>query len=77
MVSINRRNFLKLGTAVTAALSIGKGALKANAWDLPIKGGKDFSPMTGKERKAIPSACWSCVTRDSMIGYVEDDQPCI
>ena len=34
--------------------------------------GRDFSPKTGKERKAIPSACWQCVSRDSMIGFVED-----
>jgi anaerobic selenocysteine-containing dehydrogenase len=34
--------------------------------------GRDFSPITDKERKAIPSACWQCVARDAMIGYVED-----
>ena len=69
MININRRNFLKLGGAVSAAVLAGKGALKAG--ELKI-GGKDYSPMTGIERKAIPSACWQCVTRDSMIGYVED-----
>jgi anaerobic selenocysteine-containing dehydrogenase len=37
-----------------------------------LEGGKDYSPVTGKERKAIPSACWQCVARDGMIGYVED-----
>ncbi len=69
MVDINRRNFLKLGAATAAAVVAGKGALKA----VELKaGGQDYSPMTGIERKAIPSACWQCVTRDSLIGYVED-----
>ena len=36
------------------------------------KGGKDFSPETGAERQMIPSACWNCVTRDAMVGYVEN-----
>ncbi|KKM12485.1 hypothetical protein LCGC14_1720110, partial [marine sediment metagenome] len=36
------------------------------------KGDKDFSPVTKKERKAIPSACWQCVARDSIVCYVED-----
>ncbi|WP_200243801.1 molybdopterin-dependent oxidoreductase, partial [Thiohalocapsa halophila] len=35
-------------------------------------GGRDFSPITQKERQAIPSACWQCVTRDAIVGYVED-----
>ncbi|MGR3295288.1 MAG: molybdopterin-containing oxidoreductase family protein, partial [Candidatus Bathyanammoxibius sp.] len=26
----------------------------------------------GTERKKIASACWQCVTRDAMVGYVED-----
>ncbi len=60
---------MKLGAVAAAAAVTGNGALKAGELR---EGGKDFSPKTGKERKAIPSACWSCVTRDSMIGYVED-----
>jgi anaerobic selenocysteine-containing dehydrogenase len=39
---------------------------------LPITGGKDFSPKTGMERKAVPSACWQCVTRCPNVSYVED-----
>jgi anaerobic selenocysteine-containing dehydrogenase len=35
-------------------------------------GGRGFSVTTGKQLKAIPSACWQCVTRDGIIGYVED-----
>ncbi len=32
----------------------------------------DYSPVTGEERTAIPSACWQCVCRDGIICYVED-----
>jgi len=71
---INRRDLFKLGVASAAVLATGK-AMGSNALagtiDL-VEGGKDFSPKTGAERKMIPSACWNCVTRDSMIGFVED-----
>jgi len=69
---LNRRDFFRLGAAVTAAGgAIGAGALSTAA-DLPIKGGVDFSPKTGKKRTAIPSACWQCVSRCSIIGYIEE-----
>jgi len=71
---INRRDLFKLGVAGAAVLAtgemIGSKAL-AGTVDL-AEGGKDFSPETGAERKMIPSACWNCVTRDSMIGFVEE-----
>jgi thiosulfate reductase / polysulfide reductase chain A len=69
MRKINRRNFFKLGAAAAAVATTGAGILKAAE---VTEGGKDFSPETGAERKAIPTACWSCVTRDSMIGFVEN-----
>jgi anaerobic selenocysteine-containing dehydrogenase len=65
---------MKLGVASGALLATG-GALKRKALAGSPKlaaGGKDFSPETGQERQMIPSACWNCVTRDSMIGFVED-----
>lgn len=68
---INRRDFFKLGAAATGSLIIGNQALAAPK-NLLLSGGKDFSPNTGKQRQAIPSACWQCVTRCPMIGYVED-----
>jgi anaerobic selenocysteine-containing dehydrogenase len=37
-----------------------------------LEGGRDFSPSTGQERKRVASACWQCVARDGIIGYVED-----
>ena len=67
----SRRDILKLGAAA-ATIGLGAGAALTVAKELPLKGGKDFSPRTGKERASIPSACWQCVTRCSMIGYVED-----
>ena len=74
MYSLDRRNFMKLAAASSAILAAGAletqpalaGTIKLQA------GGRDFSPKTDKERKAIPSSCWQCVTRDSIIGYVED-----
>jgi len=74
MKKINRRNFVKLAAASGTAIVAGVGASQ-NALAGSIKmqeGGRDFSPITKKERKAIPSTCWQCVTRDSMMGFVED-----
>ena len=34
--------------------------------------GTSYSPTTGLERTAVPSACWQCVARDGIIGFVED-----
>ena len=79
MDKLLRRDMLKLGAFSTAALaglglttgsSDRKGVLQGKINLLPA--GKDISPITQKERKAIPSSCWQCVTRDGIIGYVED-----
>ena len=51
----NRRDFLKLGAAAAAVPLVGTSALEATG-GLPITGGVDFSPWTGKERTAIPIA---------------------
>jgi anaerobic selenocysteine-containing dehydrogenase len=74
MKKLNRRNFLTLAGASGAAIAAGAGVpKKALAGNVTFEnGGRDFSPVTGVERKAIPTACWQCVTRDSMMGYVED-----
>ncbi|HDZ02225.1 MAG TPA: DMSO reductase, partial [Nitrospirae bacterium] len=74
MASLTRRNLIKLGIASGALLATGEG-LKTPALAGTVKleyGGKDFSPATGVERKAIPTACWSCVTRCAAMGFVED-----
>jgi anaerobic selenocysteine-containing dehydrogenase len=45
----------------------------AGVVDTPlIRGNKDFSPITYKERTAVPSTCWQCVSRCPIMGYVED-----
>jgi anaerobic selenocysteine-containing dehydrogenase len=74
MKAFNRRNFLRLAagsSAVVTTGSIGTGAALAGSVEI-TEGGRDFSPVTGKERKAVPTACWQCVTRDAAIGFVED-----
>jgi len=71
---INRRDLFKLGMVGAAVLAAG-GAIGSRALAGTVnlaKGGKDYSPETGTERQMIPSACWNCVTRDSMVGYVEN-----
>jgi len=71
---IDRRDLIRLGVAGAAILAAGK-AIGSSALAGTVnfeEGGKDFSPETGLERQMIPSACWSCVTRDSMVGFVED-----
>jgi len=72
--NITRRDLFRLGIVGAAVLTAGKTFnSRALAGTVNLKeGGKDFSPKTGEERKMIPSACWSCVSRDSMIGFVEN-----
>ncbi len=73
MSQITRRDLLKLGAASAGLAASGLGAGAALAGTVKLsEGGMDFSPETGKARKAVPSACWQCVTRDGIIGYVED-----
>ncbi|MFQ5993765.1 MAG: molybdopterin-dependent oxidoreductase [Acidiferrobacterales bacterium] len=66
-----RREFLKLGAASATVAATGGVALTAANAKSMLKGGKDFSPRTGAERKAVPTACWQCVSRCPAIGYVE------
>lgn len=78
-MELTRRNFIKLGAAGVAALAAGGSLFGRGAFALEgelklDEGGRDFSPETGKERQAIPSACWQCVSRDTIIGYVENER---
>ena len=73
MAQLTRRNFMRFAVASGAVLAVGEAVKsEALAGDLKTQTGMDFSPTTKKERKAIPTACWQCVSRDSMIGFVED-----
>ena len=74
-MKLSRRRFLRLSALGGAFLVSIRNAPKAFALNGKVKllrGGKDFSPKTKKERRAIPSACWQCVSRDAILGYVED-----
>ncbi|MBW2147692.1 MAG: molybdopterin-dependent oxidoreductase [Deltaproteobacteria bacterium] len=72
-----RRDLFKLGALSAVALTglklnkaeagVLRGKMDALQW-----GFKDISPTTRKERKAVPSACWQCVTRDGIVAYVEN-----
>ncbi len=68
---LNRRKFLKIGAAAPFA-TMAAGAALTSAKELAVYPGRDVSPRTRKERRAIPTACWQCVTRCPSIGYVED-----
>lgn len=73
MSQLTRRNFVRLAVASGALLAANEGfESQALAGTIRTQTGRDFSPETGKERTAIPTSCWQCVTRDSMIGFVED-----
>lgn len=66
--NVSRRDFLVAATAGAGAF--GLGALSGN-----IVLGEDNdrgSPSSRSTRKAVPSACWQCVTRDGIVGFVED-----
>ncbi len=74
MSNMTRRDFVKLGSAGAALAASGLGAGAALSGSVKLaEGGKDFSPQTGQQRRAIPSSCWQCVTRDGIVGYVEVD----
>ncbi|HEY5718967.1 MAG TPA: molybdopterin-dependent oxidoreductase, partial [Gammaproteobacteria bacterium] len=81
---VTRRKLLRLGAAV-ATLALGRPAFATatkparNGTTLPLprhasfeSGGKDISYLHGTAKEAIPSACWQCVSRCPIIGYVEE-----
>ena len=68
---LNRRDFLTLGAASAAAGLTGTAVL-SKADEMQAWGNRDFSPRSGRERKAVPSACYQCVTRCPNVTYVED-----
>ncbi len=74
MADLSRRNFIQLGIASGALLAAGEAFISPNlAGAVKLKkGGKDFNFITFKKRKAIPTACLSCVTRCAAMGFVED-----
>jgi thiosulfate reductase / polysulfide reductase chain A len=76
----NRRKFLHLG-GMFAASAVGLSSRSAfsdttappfKSFKSFLNGGKDYSYLRGTEKKKIPSACWQCVSRCPIIGYVEE-----
>ncbi len=68
--SLSRRGFLKLGGS-TAAISAALGDSRLQAMEQDL-GGRDYSPLTGKEREAVPYTCMVCNIEDGGIAYIED-----
>ncbi|MBI3140317.1 MAG: molybdopterin-dependent oxidoreductase [Rhodocyclales bacterium] len=66
---VSRRTFLKVSAGTTAAVAAAPRLLHAMETDL---GGKDFSPVTAAERKAIPITCHVCNIQDGAIAFVEN-----
>lgn len=68
---ITRRTFLQASAGTTAAAALAPRLLHAMESEL---GGKDFSPVSAAERKAIPITCHVCNIQDGAIAYVENDR---
>ncbi|MBI4741516.1 MAG: twin-arginine translocation signal domain-containing protein, partial [Betaproteobacteria bacterium] len=71
MPKVTRRTFLKVSAGTGAAAVAAPSLLSAMEQDL---GGKDFAPVGGAERKAIPINCHVCNIQDGAIAYVENDR---
>jgi thiosulfate reductase/polysulfide reductase chain A len=71
MPKVTRRTFLKVSATTGAAAAAAPRLLNAMENEL---GGKDFGPVTGAERKAIPINCHVCNIQDGAIAYVENDR---
>jgi thiosulfate reductase/polysulfide reductase chain A len=83
MKEITRRDFVKIGMAASLLTGCGDDITEVVMQDLGTSGGSltgnllsdnagDYTAPAGDTRKAIPSACWQCVARDGIIGYVEN-----
>lgn len=69
MPKVTRRTFLKVSAATGTAAATAPRLLQAMENEL---GGKDFGPVTGAERQAIPYTCHVCNIQDGAIAYVEN-----
>ncbi|RRJ83508.1 thiosulfate reductase [Aestuariirhabdus litorea] len=66
---LNRRNFLKLGSAAAGASTLSSSRLVAMEQE---QGGKDYSAVSGAEREAVPYTCMTCNIEDGGVAYVEN-----
>lgn len=69
-MKIDRRDFIKIGAAVTAAAALGPKVLKAMEL---APGGVDASHITGAPRvNAVPYTCLQCNIEDGGLAFIED-----
>ena len=69
MSKLTRRDFIRRGAAGAAAVgAAGAAALAGEARPT----GRRRSAESKGVLKAVPSSCWQCVTRDGIVGYVEE-----
>jgi anaerobic selenocysteine-containing dehydrogenase len=75
MRKITRRNFLKLGAASAAVLTIESqfGPL-ATAAERLIEGGRSVNRTSGLPRSFLPSTCMQCPAGCGNIGYIEESR---
>ncbi len=67
-LKMTRRTFIKVGTGTSAAVAAAPSLLRAMETGM----GKDYSPVSGAERKAVPITCHVCNIQDGAIAYVEN-----
>jgi anaerobic selenocysteine-containing dehydrogenase len=70
---VSRRNFLKFGTAAAVAAPLVEGRVaQAHEEALSVKGGVDYSYLSGTEREPTVTTCGLCASRCPAIGFVEN-----
>jgi anaerobic selenocysteine-containing dehydrogenase len=70
---VSRRNFLKFGTAAAATAPLVEGRMaRAHEEALSVKGGVDYSYLSGTEREPTTTTCGLCASRCPAIGFVEN-----
>lgn len=70
---IDRRKFLKVSATTATGIPILLDGV-AHAQTPALKsGGRDFTSLTGTERKSTPTACALCASRCAALAYVEND----
>ncbi|KAA3616864.1 MAG: DMSO reductase [Calditrichaeota bacterium] len=69
---MDRRKFVKIATIGSAVIFQNKKSF-AQESNKSMKDENRASSLSG-EREAIPSACWQCVSRCAIVGYVDNDR---
>ena len=75
MKKLGRRSFLGLRAISAAVSAAGEHISGEKPRSLQKKlqsGNRDVSPVTKRDRIAVPSLCWQCLTQDPIIGFLEN-----